>query len=209
MQSSALLPAPLREAHLQHLLSLLRRLSYRQGETLLASGRRSNFYIDCKQTLLHAKGAVHVGALCLDHIQQLRAGGQEVVGAGGLTLGADPLAMATALCSAAHAVPVHAFIIRKEPKGHGTRAYLEGSANLPAGSPVLILEDVVTTGASTRKAVERARGADLTPVAILTLVDREEGGEEALQGLGLPYRALLRRRDFFAADASSSSSPTP
>jgi orotate phosphoribosyltransferase len=197
-------PTPARPALLELLLSLLSRLSYRRGMTTLASGRRSDFYIDCKQTLLNAHGASLVGRLCWDRVQQLRAAGQPVVGVGGLSLGADPIAVATALCSAESPEPVHAFIIRKEPKGHGTRAYLEGSANLPAGSPVLIVEDVVTTGASTQKAVERARLADLQPIAILALVDREEGGEAALQHLGLPFSALLRRRDFIDPAAAPS-----
>ena len=183
------------------LLGLLRQLSYRRGITTLASGRKSNFYIDCKQTLLNASGAQLAGELVFAAVTQLRAQGQPIRGAGGLTLGADPLALATALRRAATPEPVHAFIIRKEPKGHGTRAYLEGSANLPPGSPVLMLEDVVTSGGSARLAVERARAAELRPVALLCLIDREEGGADNLRDLGLPFLPLLRRRDFDPADA--------
>ncbi len=181
----------------RRLLTLLADLSWRRGPVVLASGRTSDFYLDCKQTALHAEGSYVLGQLVMAHIDALRAQGHGVVGVGGLTLGADPIAVATAVVSnlPGHK-PVHAFVIRKEPKGHGTAAWLEGANNLPQGSPVLIVEDVVTTGGSTQKAVERAKLSGLSPVGILALVDRQEGGRENLEGLGLPFAALLTRADF-------------
>jgi orotate phosphoribosyltransferase len=111
-------------------------------------------------------------------------------------MGADPLATATAVISHQHNNPVHAFFIRKEPKGHGTDQWIEGLNNFQPGDPVLIVEDVVTTGGSTAKAVARTRESDLNPVAILTLVDRLEGGRANLEALGLLFAALLTRQDF-------------
>lgn len=181
----------------RRLLALLSELSWRRGPVVLASGRTSDFYLDCKQTALHSEGAYVIGQLVMHHIQSLRAEGHTLVGVGGITLGADPIAVAAAVLSNLPGnKPVHAFVIRKEPKGHGTAAWLEGANNLPQGSPVLIVEDVVTTGGSTLKAVERAKLSGLQPVGILALVDRQEGGRENLEGLGLPFTALLTRADF-------------
>lgn len=178
------------------LRELLDRLSLKKGPVVLASGKTSNFYLDCKQTALNAEGAVVIGRLVFERIRRLRAEGQRVDGVGGMTLGADPIAVATAVASQQAGEPVHAFVIRKEPKGHGTRAWLEGSNNLADGAPVLLVEDVVTTGGSTLRALERARESGLEPVAIVALVDREEGGSENLEATGLPFEALLRRSDF-------------
>ena len=181
----------------QRLLTLLADLSWRRGPVVLASGRTSDFYLDCKQTALNGEGAHVVGQLVYAHVQKLRSQGMTIAGVGGLTLGADPIAVAATVTAAWHGdKPLHAFVIRKEPKGHGTAAWLEGARNLPAGSPVLIVEDVVTTGGSTIKAVERARLSGLNPIGILALVDRQEGGAENLKALGVPFAALLRRTDF-------------
>ncbi len=161
----------------------------RRGTFTLASGRTSDLYVDARQTTLHAEGAWLVGQLLLERLQE------EVVGVGGLTLGADPLACATAAVSFAAGRPVHAFLVRKEPKGHGTGRAVEGMANLPAGSPVAILEDTTTTGRSLLLAVERAREAGLEVVQCLTLVDREEGAAEALAAAGLHLEAIVARQD--------------
>lgn len=179
------------------LVELLADLSWRKGPVTLASGQVSDFYIDCKQTALNAEGAKLIGERMFWLIEQLRQGGQPVAGVGGLTLGADPIAVATALTSAGTNRPVHAFIIRKEPKGHGTSAWLEGGNNLPEGSPVVIIEDVITTGGSTLKAIERTRESGLEPVAVVTLVDRQEGGKENIEReAGIPVYALVSRADF-------------
>lgn len=178
------------------LRELLDRLSLKRGQVVLASGKTSDFYLDCKQTALNAEGASVIGRLVFERIRRLRADGHRIEGVGGMTLGADPIAVATAVTSQQAGEPVQAFVIRKEPKGHGTRAWLEGANNLAQGAPVLLVEDVVTTGGSTLRALERARESGLEPVAIVALVDREEGGRENLEATGLPFEALLCRSDF-------------
>jgi orotate phosphoribosyltransferase len=178
------------------LLELLKQLSWRRGQVVLSSGKTSDFYIDCKQTALNAEGAVLVGELVFAHAQTLRGQGLALHGVGGITLGADPIATAASVVSYQRGAPLHAFIIRKEPKGHGTGQWLEGGKSLPEGSPVLLVEDVVTTGGSTLKAVDRARESGLVPAAILALVDRDEGGREALASTGLPFASLYTRADF-------------
>jgi orotate phosphoribosyltransferase len=174
------------------LLELLRRLSFQEREVVLASGRKSNFYIDCKQTSLNAEGHFLVGQLFRATIDRVCP---DVEAVGGLTLGADPLASATSLMSFLAGRPLHAFVVRKEPKGHGTGQWLEGVGNLRAGMRVAILEDVVTTGGSTLAAIERARSADLEVAHVIALVDRDEGGREAVEAQA-PLTALFSRHDF-------------
>jgi orotate phosphoribosyltransferase len=171
-------------------------LSYKRGTVTLASGRTSDFYIDTKQTTLHPEGAHVVGNLVCDHIAALNQRGITTEAVGGITLGADPIATAAAITSHQRGKPVPGFIIRKEPKGHGTRSWLEGGKNIPEGSQVLLVEDVVTTGGSTVKAYERAKECELVPIAVLALVDRLEGGRENLEKLGIPFDSLLTRDDF-------------
>lgn len=173
------------------LLDLLKERSFQEREVVLSSGLKSNFYIDCKQVSLDAEGAALIGDLfhmVVDHVAP------DAVAVGGLTLGADPLATATSLQSFVAGRPRSAFIVRKEPKGHGTNQWVE-STKLASGSPVVILEDVITTGASTLKAIERARLAGLTVVHALGLVDRLEGGREAVVAEA-PLTTLFTRKDF-------------
>jgi orotate phosphoribosyltransferase len=191
------------EALKHRLRDLLSERSLKRGQVKLASGKISDFYLDCKQTALCAEGAAVIGALVFDHIEKLRAAGQPIAAVGGLTLGADPVAVATAVTSHGRGEPVDAFIIRKEPKGHGTGSWVEGMGQLAPGTRVLLVEDVVTTGGSTLKALERARESGLEPVAIIALVDREEGGRANLEATGLPFTALLTRSDFDLTTDSS------
>jgi orotate phosphoribosyltransferase len=173
------------------LLELLRKKAFQEREVVLSSGLKSNFYIDCKQVSLDPEGAYLIGEL-FDHVIAEIA--PNAVAAGGLTLGADPLATATSIASFQAGRPRAAFIVRKEPKGHGTNQWLE-STPLPPGAEVVILEDVITTGASTLRAIERARLAGLTVVHALGLVDRLEGGREAVVA-ETPLTTLFTRRDF-------------
>ena len=175
------------------LLALLTERSYQKKKVVLSSGRESDFYIDCKKTMLTAEGHYQVGELLFAAI---RAHTPEAVGVGGLTMGADPLSSAVSLVSHQHGRPLDAFYVRKEPKGHGTGQWVEGLSAFPAGAKVAIVEDVITTGASTRRAIERARLEGLTPVGVYALVDREEGGREAIEAAGLKVYPLFSRGDF-------------
>jgi orotate phosphoribosyltransferase len=194
------------EADRTRLLELLRALSFERRKVILASGRESDFYIDCKRTALTAEGHVLIGRVLLDEVRRVE---QPVLGVGGLTLGADPIASAVATASflalerwraggGAGAAPAtyDAFVVRKEPKGHGTGQWIEGRKTLPDGSRVVVIEDVVTSGGSALKAIERCRIEQLVPVACLALVDRLEGGREAIDALGVPLRTLFTRKDF-------------
>ncbi len=170
------------------LVSLVRKLSYREGDFTLASGKKSNFYIDLKATTLHPEGAHLIGLAAVEAIQR---SGLKIDAVGGLTLGADPIATAISLAARAKGVSWPAFIVRKEPKDHGTSKYIEGTENLKPGASVLVLEDVVTTGGSSFKAIERLREAGYKPVAVLTVVDREQGGDRLIREAGLEYLALV------------------
>jgi orotate phosphoribosyltransferase len=181
------------------LLQLLRELSFERRKVVLASGKESDFYIDCKRTALTAEGHALVGRCLYDRVAKLTP---PVRGVGGLTLGADPIASAIALTSflekerSASAPTFDSFIVRKEPKGHGTGQWIEGRRTLPDGSRVAVLEDVVTSGGSALKAIERCRVEKLEVVACFALVDRCEGGREAIEASGVPLEALFRREDF-------------
>jgi orotate phosphoribosyltransferase len=181
------------ETDRSRLLEILRTLSFERRKVILASGRESDFYIDCKRTALTAEGHVLIGRLLFDRVRKLRP---LVRGVGGLTLGADPIGSAIALTSFLEGEPVDSFIVRKEPKGHGTGQWIEGRKTIPDGSRVVVLEDVVTTGGSALKAIERCRAEQLEPVACLALVDRAEGGREAIEAAGVPLQSLFERKDF-------------
>lgn len=173
------------------LLNLICNVAYKEGDFTLSSGKKSTYYINGKQVTLHAEGALMVARLLLD---MLPAG---TVGVGGLTLGADPMVSALSIVGAYENKPVTPLIIRKEAKGHGTRAYIEGP-ELPQGSYVTVLEDVVTTGASALKAVERLRGAGYIVNDILALVDRQQGGGELYEKEGLNFRSIFTIEDLQA-----------
>ena len=178
------------EQERQELMAIIRELSYEEREVTLASGRKSNFYFDGKQTTLHSQGGLLVGKAFWKEVKTFEG---PIHGVGGLTLGADPIATATSIAAALEGENVHAFIIRKEPKGHGTGQWLEGRKNLPPGSRVVIVEDVTTTGGSSMKAVERAMEEGLEVAGIVTLVDREEGARENIEGAGQALRAVFTR----------------
>ncbi|MEJ7599415.1 MAG: orotate phosphoribosyltransferase [Kofleriaceae bacterium] len=173
------------------LLELLRTLAFAEREVTLSSGLKSNFYIDCKQVSLDAEGASLIGQLFHATIERVAP---HAIAVGGLTLGADPLATATSIISFQAGHPRAAFLVRKEPKGHGTNQWVE-STRLPPGAPVVILEDVITTGAATIKAIERAKLAGLEVVHALALVDRLEGGREAVSQ-HTPLTTLFTRKSF-------------
>jgi len=174
------------------LMQIIRELSYEERDVTLASGRKSNFYFDGKQTCLNARGGLLVGKAFWEVAKTFPG---PIDGVGGLTLGADPIATATSIAAALDGQPTHAFIIRKEPKGHGTGQWLEGRKNLPAGSRVVIVEDVTTTGDSSMKAVTRAQEEGLVVLGIITLVDREEGAQENITAAGQVLKPVFTRTE--------------
>ncbi len=175
------------------LLALLTRLAYEKRKVTLASGRESDFYIDTKQASLSAEGHYLVGRLVLGQINQLVPGAEAV---GGMTMGADPIASAVSLTSFLSGAPLPAFYVRKEPKGHGTGQWIEGRKGFAKEATVCLVEDVVTTGGSTLKAIERCRAEGLRVAGVVALVDREEGGKANVEATGVPLRALFVRSEF-------------
>lgn len=174
----------------KRLLELIREKSYEKKKVVLSSGRESDFYVDCRQVTLNSEGSYLVGKIMYD---LLNAKEEKVQAVGGLTLGADPIVTAVAVISHIRGTPIHSFIIRKEAKKHGTGAWIEGTKNLVEGMKVAILEDVVTTGASTRKAIEGARSIGLVVQRVICLVDRNEGGADAVRELGYDLEAIFLR----------------
>lgn len=175
------------------LLTLLREHSFERRKVTLASGRESDWFIDCKQTVLLAEGHALVGARMLEALAQLP---ERPVAVAGVELGGCPLASAVALTSFREGRPLDAIYVRKGAKDHGSRRPMEGDSVVPDGAPVAVLEDVVTTGGSTLAAVTKLRERGFRVVGVIALVDRGEGGEDALRDAGLPLVALYRRSDF-------------
>ncbi|NEP07231.1 MAG: orotate phosphoribosyltransferase [Okeania sp. SIO2G4] len=168
----------------QELLDLLCNLAYREGDFVLSSGQRSSYYINGKYVTLHPQGALAIGRLLLSMLPE------DTQGVAGLTLGADPIVTAVSVVSAYENRPIPALIIRKQAKGHGTMAYIEGPS-LEANARVVVLEDVVTTGASAMLAVNRLREASYQVHRVFALVDREQGGRELYQKEGLQFESIF------------------
>lgn len=177
------------------LIALLASKSAKRGDFVLASGRRSNLYVDCRLTAMHPEGQLLIGRTGL---AALRAKGWPVDSVGGLTLGADPIAYAIAHASALAAEHgademVRAFTVRKEAKQHGTGKLIEGP--FQSGDRVVVVEDVITTGGSALKAIDAIRAAGGNIVGVLALVDRQEGGREAIEATGLEVMSLVTAAD--------------
>lgn len=175
----------------QELIKILKRDSYRNGDFTLSSGKKTEHYINCKPVILNAAGLKLVSHSMLEYIDQ------NSVAVAGLTLGADPLVCGVALASLEHPwCPTQdALIVRKEAKGHGTNAWVEGP--LPVvRSEITVLEDVVTTGGSSLKAVEKLRDMGYNVNRIISIVDREEGGWELMKESGIELFSLFTIRDF-------------
>jgi len=182
------------ESERDRLARLLREHSLIFGDFTLASGKKSPYYFDSKRTTLLAEGA-HLAAR--EVLRTLREHGIEAEAIGGMTLGADPIVCAVCALSFVEGPALRAFIVRKEAKEHGTGRQIEG--NLAPGSRVIVLDDVVTTGGSTLKAIEAAVTGGHEVVAVICLVDREEGGAERLSDW--PFYPIFRRSEIFS-DAS-------
>jgi orotate phosphoribosyltransferase len=169
----------------EQLVRLLAERSAKRGDFTLASGRKSSLYIDARLTTMTPEGQQLIGRLGL---QLLRDASWDADAVGGLTLGADPIAYAICHSSATTDRPVRAFTVRKEAKAHGTGKLIEGP--LARGDRVVVVEDVITTGGSAAKAVEALRRENATLLGVLALVDRQEGGREHIESLGLEVRSL-------------------
>ena len=173
----------------EELLDLLKKYAYKKGEYKLSSGKTSEHYVNCKPVTLSGRG------LTLTSLLMLKEVNTNVVA--GLTLGADPLVSGVSLVSALDGRLVNALIVRKEAKGHGTQAWIEGLLP-PEGTHVTVLEDVITTGGSSIKAVEKLRDAGYVVDRVVAIVDRQEDGEAdiAMKEAGLELRSLFSLRDF-------------
>ncbi|NJR38413.1 MAG: orotate phosphoribosyltransferase [Leptolyngbyaceae cyanobacterium CSU_1_4] len=172
----------------QHLLDLFCKVAYQEGDFVLSSGQASPYYINSKQVTLHPWGGAGVGRILLSLLPV------ETIAVAGLTLGADPMVTAASVVAAYEGRSLTPLIVRKEAKGHGTQAYIEGPT-LPAHTNVAVLEDVVTTGQSALKAVERLRQAGYEVTQIIALVDRHQGGAELYQQEGLAFQTVFSIQD--------------
>ena len=169
----------------QVLLDRLAREAYRHGQFTLASGRSSEHYVNCKPVALSGSGLALLSPAMLELVDNNAAA------VGGLTLGADPLVSGVAMAAAQQGRDLNALIVRKQAKGHGTGAWLEGPLPGP-GALVTVLEDVVTTGGSSIQAVNQLKEAGYAVRRVVTIVDREEGGQEAMDQAGLELVSLFR-----------------
>ncbi len=183
-----------KQERLPKLVQLIRTLSYEKREVTLASGKKSDFYVDLKNVLLHPEGIWLFSQLISEKVEAMRAIRMKIKGVGGLTMGADPLSTGVSMISHDWSQPLFAVYIRKEPKTHGTQSWLEGMKNFTAGDQIVILEDVVTTGGSTLKSVERARLGGLEVAGVITGFDRQEGGAENIRAAGLSFDSIVTKQ---------------
>jgi orotate phosphoribosyltransferase len=175
----------------KRLAEIIARRSFKYSDDppfTLTSGRRSNFYFDCKPTTLDPEGMNLIGSIIFDMLED-----SEVTAAGGMTLGADPIANALSLISYQRGKPIKSFIVRKDVKGHGTKSKIEGDVR--PGENVVIIDDVITTGASTIAAIERAKEERLVIDRVIVLIDREEGALENIEKYIKRVDSILTRTD--------------
>jgi orotate phosphoribosyltransferase len=176
------------------LIALLAERSAKRGRFKLASGKESDFYVDARLTTMSPDGLALIGPLALS---VLRETGWRIDAVGGLTLGADPISYAISYASASSDHPLRAFTVRKEAKAHGTGKLLEGPVR--EGDRVAIIEDVITTGGSALRAIEAVRSAKASVTGVLALVDREEGGRQAIEKAGVSVVSLTTATQIIAA----------
>ena len=177
----------------ERLFKIIKDFSYEKREVILTSGRKSNFYFDGKQTTLHPEGAYLTGKLMYEIIKNSEI---KINAVGGPTIGADPIATAVSIVSFIENNPIPAFIVRKQPKGHGKNLWIEGNKHLNKGDTVAIVEDVITTGGSILKAIEVVENEGYNVGMIIVLVDREEGGRENIENRGYKLFSVFKRTDF-------------
>jgi len=173
------------------LKEILVKESLLRGDFVLASGQKSSFYLDVRRTSMHPEGADLCARLLLDQLEDL-----DLAAVGGPVLGAAPLVGALAAESFRRGRPMPTFLVRKEPKGHGTAKLIEG--HFPTGKTVALIEDVVTTGSSVLRALAVARGEGATVPRLVCVVDREQGGAEAFAQHDVDFRALFKVSELLA-----------
>lgn len=183
-------PSPSTADLSRRLIEAFETKALQRGSFVLASGKTASFYLDAKQVVLDAAGAMLVGQAVLARLQEL---GPLPDAVGGMSIGADPITAAVVTMAGVAGLPLKGFMIRKEPKGHGLGRYVEGP--VAAGNRVVILEDVVTTGGSSLLAIDRAEEFGLKVERVVTLVDRLAGGADAFAARGVPMEAMLTIRD--------------
>ncbi|MES2505369.1 MAG: orotate phosphoribosyltransferase [Verrucomicrobiota bacterium] len=184
------------ESDRAELAQILRTKSVKTGKFTLASGKESDLYVDCRVTTLDARGAVLVGRVLHDLLRKEEtAKGLSIGSLGGLTMGADPITLAVAMTSslAGETKLIQAFNVRKEPKGHGRGKRIEG--NFDPAQPVVVVDDVITTGDSTLKAIQAIEEEGGKVAFALILVDRQEGGRQNIESKGYPVVAAYTRAD--------------
>jgi len=176
--------------HREKLANLLRAKSIKRGDFTLASGKKSDYYLDCRLTTLEPEGALHTGYCILEMLDEM---GVKPDAIGGLSMGADPVVSAAIVVSAIEKRPLQGFLVRKEAKGHGRKKQIEGLEETQ-GKRVVIVDDVCTTGGSTLEAIAAAEREGCQVVAVISLVDREEGGSDALRAK-YNYRSVFTARE--------------
>ena len=172
------------------LIDLINAKALKRGTFRLASGREASFYLDAKQVVLDAHGSMLVGRAILERFRTLPRMPDAV---GGMSIGADPITGAVVTMAGVAGIPLKGFLIRKEPKDHGTKRYVEGPVE--PGQRVVIVEDVTTTGGSSLVAIDRAREFGLTVERVITVIDRLAGAEAAFAAQGIPFESLVTIRD--------------
>jgi len=175
---------------IRELIDLIETRALKRGTFRLASGREASFYLDAKQVVLEARGSMLVGRAILERLRGL---GPLPAAVGGMSIGADPITSAVVTMAGVENLPLKGFLVRKEPKDHGTQRYVEGP--VAPGERVVIVEDVVTTAGSSLVAIDRAIEFGLVVERVVVVIDRLAGGREALAARGIPLESLVTIRD--------------
>ncbi len=172
------------------LAKILFEKSYLEGDFTLTSGRKSDYYFDCRQSSLNPAGAFLIGSLFFEMLKPFQP-----KAVAGMTMGADPLVTATSVVAYTNGLHLPALIVRKEPKGHGTGRSIEGLANVTVGDSVIMLEDVISTGGSVIKACELVRSAGFKVDKVFCILNRQEGAEEKINAAGCTVHSIFTRQE--------------
>lgn len=175
-------------SNIDELKELIRRDAVKHGKFILASGKESDLYVDLRKVTLNPRGAFLIGSIIADMIKD-----RQVDAIGGMSIGADPIAVAASLMAYQSGRTINAFLVRKGKKDHGTKNMIEGP--ISEGLRVVVVEDVMTTGSSTITAIQHIEEAGMIVDMVVGILDRSEGGKEAIETLGYEVHALIKRED--------------